>query len=239
MTARPATNAAHAVDATPFVPKDPRATLAQLQRAAEGCRGCDLYKRATHVVFGELASHDGKKAERSRISVPLMLLGEQPGNDEDLEGRPFVGPAGKLLDKALEEAGVERSRVYVTNAVKHFNWKPAPRGKRRLHSKPNAAEVRACRPWLEREIAMVNPGVIVCLGATAGQTLFGSKFRVGAMRGRHIPTPDDLAPLVGAARLFATIHPSAVLRMPDHDERQREYELLVRDLRTALKLAKS
>jgi DNA polymerase len=163
-----------------------------------------------------------------------MFIGEQPGNQEDLVGRPFVGPAGHLLDKALAEAGIDRSRVYVTNAVKHFKWTPASRGKRRIHSKPTAGEVHACRPWLEREIELVKPGVVVCLGATAGQSLLGRTFRVGTMRGKAIPHNSTNGV---ALSIVATVHPSAILRNPDHDGRERDYKAFVKDLRFALKLA--
>jgi DNA polymerase len=199
-----------------FVPKDPGATLPQLHRAAEKCRGCDLYKNATQVVFGE-----GKQ------KATILFIGEQPGDQEDLAGHPFVGPAGKLLDRALAEAGINRSEVFVTNAVKHFKWTPAPRGKRRLHSKPSAREVKACHPWLEQEIALIEPRVVVCLGATAGQSLFGAAFRLGAARGKV--TADPRWP----AAVMATVHSSAILRAPDHEGREREYQAFVADLRAA------
>ena len=173
--------------------------------------GCDIYKRATQVVLGE-----------GPADAPLMLVGEQPGNEEDLAGRPFVGPAGKLLDRALEEAGLDRSRAYVTNVVKHFKWEP--RGKRRIHAKPTAGEVAACRPWLEAEIELIKPTAIVCLGATAAQALLGPRFRVTQERGRFVPSP--LAPYV-----LATVHPSALLRAPDEETRQRETRRFVDDLR--------
>jgi DNA polymerase len=153
-----------------------------------------------------------------------MLVGEQPGNDEDLRGHPFVGPAGKLLDRALADAGIDRSRVYVTNVVKHFSW--APRGKRRIHKKPRQAEIEACRPWLDDEMAIVRPKAVVCLGSTAAQTLLGRQFRVTAQRGALLPS--DLAPIV-----VATVHPSSILRAPDDDAREREFKRFVADLKVA------
>src|SRR2546425_12477788 len=197
--------------AAPFVPAV-RPTLQGLREAAAGCTGCHLYQRATQTVFGEGEAH-----------ARVMLVGEQPGNDEDLSGRPFVGPAGKLLDRALEEAGIDRRQAYVTNAVKHFKWEP--RGKRRIHAKPNASEITACRPWLEAELAVVEPEVLVCLGATAAQALLGRQFRVSAQRGRWVKSP--LAP-----RVMATVHPSAILRAPDDDTRHAETRRFIEDLRT-------
>ena len=191
-------------------PVPPHATVPRLRKAAAGCRACDLWKRGTQTVFGEGVA----RAE-------VMLVGEQPGNDEDLAGRPFVGPAGKLLDDALERAGIDRGAAYVTNVVKHFKWEP--RGKRRIHSKPNAAEIKACQPWLLAEIAAVKPKVLVCLGATAAQALLGKSFRVSVDRGKFVPSP--LAPHV-----LATVHPSSILRAQDDDTRHREMDLLVRDL---------
>jgi uracil-DNA glycosylase family protein len=202
-----------------FLPDDPRPTLDELRSAAAGCRGCPLYKEATQTVFG-----DGP------ARAALVLVGEQPGDQEDRQGRPFVGPAGELLSQALEEAGIDRTRAYLTNAVKHFKWTPDPRGKRRLHAKPNGGEVRACRPWLEEEIRALAPQVVVVLGATAGQSLLGSSFRVGAMRGRAIPDTG------WAPNVLATIHPSAVLRAPDDDARAGMYAGLVADLKLAVKL---
>src|SRR5919199_3881198 len=171
-------------DAAELIPDRP--TLATVRDAAKDCRACDLYKRGTQTVFGEGA----RKAE-------LMLVGEQPGDQEDLAGQPFVGPAGKLLDRALADAGIDRAAVYVTNVVKHFKWEP--RGKRRIHKKPNAAEIAACRPWLDTEIQLVKPRAIVCLGATAAQALLGRSFKVTSARGTFVPSP--LAPLV-----MATVH---------------------------------
>lgn len=186
-------------------------TLPALERAARDCRGCDLWKRATQTVFG-----DGpRRAE-------VMFVGEQPGSDEDLAGAPFVGPAGRLLDRALAAAGIDRARVYVTNAVKHFKWRP--RGKRRIHEPPSAREIAACLPWLDAEIAAVKPRVIVCLGATAAQALLGRAFRVTRERGRLLPSPF-------AEWIMATVHPSAVLRAPDDDARRAELVRLVDDLR--------
>jgi uracil-DNA glycosylase len=190
-----------------------RLSLKALREAADGCRACPLWRAGTQTVFGE-----GRKAAR------LLLVGEQPGDREDLAGRPFVGPAGRLLDEALEEAGIDRADAYVTNAVKHFKWEP--RGKRRIHQKPNASEIAACRPWLEAELAVVEPRVLVCLGATAAQALLGRGVRVTRDRGR--PLESELAPVA-----FATVHPSSILRAPDETSRQRERALFVDDLRVA------
>jgi uracil-DNA glycosylase family protein len=187
-------------------------SMAQLRESAAGCTGCDLYKCATQTVFGEGAGR-----------ASIMLVGEQPGDQEDLAGRPFVGPAGKILDKALAEAGIVRRDLYVTNAVKHFKWEP--QGKRRKHKKPTATEIAACRPWLEAEIEVVKPRVIVCLGVTAAQAVFGKAVRLNEMRGR--PWSTSIAPIV-----FVTVHPSAVLRHPDAVERDREYRGFVEDLRS-------
>jgi DNA polymerase len=186
-------------------------TLKSVRDSARDCQRCDLYKRATQTVFGEGPS----KAD-------LMMIGEQPGDSEDLAGHPFVGPAGKLLDRALQDAGIDRARVYVTNVVKHFKWEP--RGKRRIHAKPNSAEITACRPWLETEIALVKPRVVVCLGATAAQALLGRAFRVTQHRGRFVPSP--LAP-----RVTATVHPSSILRAPDDEARHAEMRRFVQDLK--------
>jgi DNA polymerase len=187
-----------------------RLSLGRVREAAAGCRASDLYKRGTQTVFGEGPS----KAE-------VMMVGEQPGDAEDLAGHPFVGPAGKLLDRALVEAGIERRRVYVTNVVKHFKWEP--RGKRRIHAKPNSAEIAACRPWLETEIALVKPRVLVCLGATAAQALLGRTFKVSQRRGQFVDSP--LAP-----RVTATVHPSSILRAPDEESRHAEMKQFVADL---------
>lgn len=195
--------------AAPLIPANP--TLEKLRDTARTCRACDLWERATQTVFGE-------GVEKARV----MLVGEQPGDREDLAGRPFVGPAGWLLDKALAEAGIAREEVYVSNVVKHFKWEP--RGKRRIHKKPNQLEITACRPWLEAELAVVRPHVLVCLGATAAQALLGKNFRVTQQRGEKIPSP--LAPFV-----TATVHPSSILRAPDDESRRRETELFVADLK--------
>ena len=188
-----------------------RLTLPALQRASKGCRGCELWKRGTQTVFGA-----------GRTDARLMLVGEQPGHEEDLAGLPFVGPAGRLHDRALEEAEIDRELAYVTNVVKHFKW--VPKGKRRLHAKPNAREIGACLPWLEAEIELVRPRVLVCLGATAAQTLLGKSFRVTRERGRFVPS--DLAPFV-----TATIHPSAILRTRTDAERYAEMRRFVDDLK--------
>jgi DNA polymerase len=186
-------------------------TLEAVRDVAQGCKACDLYKRGTQTVFGE----GPKRAE-------VMFVGEQPGDAEDLAGHPFVGPAGRLLDKALLEAGIDRSLVYVTNVVKHFKWEP--RGKRRIHAKPNAAEISACRPWLETEIALVKPRILVCLGATAAQALLGKTFKVSRQRGEFVPS--SLAPLV-----TATVHPSSILRAQDDETRREEMHHFVADLK--------
>ncbi|HKB13690.1 MAG TPA: UdgX family uracil-DNA binding protein [Vicinamibacterales bacterium] len=192
-----------------------RPTLEKVAGRAKDCQACDLWERGTQTVFGEGA----KKAR-------LMFVGEQPGNEEDLTGHPFVGPAGKLLDRALGDAGIDRAGVYVTNVVKHFKWEP--RGKRRIHKKPNAAEISACRPWLDTEIALVEPQAIVCLGATAAQALLGRQFKVTAHRGEFIVSP--LAPIV-----LATVHPSSILRAPDDEARRREMKQFTDDLRVVAK----
>jgi DNA polymerase len=209
-------------DARPYLPVRSDASLAQHRRAAERCRGCDLYKNATQVVFGE-----------GKAIAKILFIGEQPGDREDLEGRPFIGPAGKLLDRALAEVRIDRSETYVTNAVKHFKWEPAPRGKRRLHKKPNAREIRACRPWLEREISLIKPHVIVCLGATAGQSLFGGQFRLGTARGKAL-RDSPWAPWV-----VCTVHPSSILRAPDHEGRENEYKAFLVDLQLATRAMRS
>jgi DNA polymerase len=203
--------------ATDLIPDRP--TLQGVKAAARGCEACDLHSRATQTVFGE----GGSKAE-------LMLVGEQPGDQEDLSGHPFVGPAGKLLDRALDEAGIDRRSVYVTNVVKHFKWEA--RGRRRIHKKPNAAEIAACRPWLDVEIELVRPRAIVCLGATAAQALLGRTFKLTEHRGEFIPS--RLASL-----LLATVHPSALLRAPDEDTRRRESERFVDDLRAVVQKLRS
>ena len=189
----------------------PRPTLSSLKAAAADCKACDLWKKGTQTVFG-----DGSR--RSNV----LFVGEQPGNEEDLTGKPFVGPAGKLFDNALEEAGIDRKQTYVTNVVKHFKWEP--RGKRRIHKKPNAIEIAACRPWLEAEIALVKPEVIVALGATAAQALLGPKFRVTKQRGQFIES-------TLASYVMATVHPSSILRAPDDETRRLEYRRFVDDLK--------
>ena len=189
-----------------------RHDLPSLKEAAAHCHGCDLYQRATQVVFGEGPAH-----------AAVLFVGEQPGDREDQQGRPFVGPAGLLLDKCLESAGIDRREVYVTNAVKHFKWEP--KGKIRLHKKPNSLEIAACRPWLEAEIEAVQPQIIVCLGATAAQDLLGSQFRLTKHRGAMFPT--KYGPVT------ATIHPSAILRMPDPEAKEAEIASLVSDLKVA------
>lgn len=196
----------------------PRPTITSLKNAAAGCKACDLWEKGTQTVFGE----GGRRAR-------VMFVGEQPGNEEDLSGKPFVGPAGRLLDSALDEAGIDRKQTYVTNVVKHFKWEP--RGKRRIHKKPNATEISACRPWLEAEIALVKPEIIVALGATAAQALIGPQFRVTKQRGEFIDS--TLAPYV-----MATVHPSSILRAPDDETRQLEYRLFVDDLKKLARVIK-
>ena len=188
-----------------------RRTLNNLREEAADCKACDLWRRGTQTVFGE-----GKQTST------VMFIGEQPGDKEDVSGRPFVGPAGALLDKALLEAGIDRSKVYVTNVVKHFKWEP--RGKRRIHKKPNALEIAACRPWLEAEISVVKPKAIVCLGSTAAQAVIGPKFRVSIQRAQFVESP--LAPLV-----TATVHPSSILRAPTDEARHLETRRFIDDLK--------
>jgi DNA polymerase len=197
-----------------YVPARP--TLTSLRKASKGCQACNLYKRGTQTVFGEGAAH-----------AKVMFAGEQPGNDEDLAGKPFVGPAGKLLDRALIAAGVDRTQTYVTNVVKHFKW--VPRGKKRIHEKPNAGEIRACLPWLEWELKMVQPEILVCLGATAAQAILGKQFRVTQDRGKILPSPF-------APKVLATVHPSSILRAPDEATRHLEMERFISDLRIVAKL---
>jgi uracil-DNA glycosylase family protein len=195
--------------AAPLIPTRP--TLKKLQVVAAGCQACDLWRLGTQTVFGE-----------GKPSSTVMFVGEQPGDKEDLSGHPFVGPAGALLDKALVEAGIDRKTVYVTNVVKHFKWEP--RGKRRIHKKPNAAEVTACRPWLEAEVAVIKPRAIICLGSTAAQAVIGPKFRVSIQRAEFVDSP--LAPFV-----TATVHPSSILRAPTDDARHEEMRRFIDDLR--------
>lgn len=201
-----------ATTAADFLPE--RLNLTSLRHAAEGCQGCPLYQDATQTVFGEGSRQAG-----------IMLVGEVPGDQEDRQGRPFVGPAGKLLDKALEEVDLSRKEVYMTNAVKHFKFEE--RGKRRLHKKPNRTEIVSCRAWLEAEIQVVEPKVIVCLGATAAQSLLGAGYRITKQRGQWVSNP-------WAPWLTATWHPSAVLRAPSPEDRQRMRDTLVEDLRQAV-----
>jgi DNA polymerase len=186
-------------------------SLNTLREEAAHCTNCDLYKTGTQTVFGEGSQ-----------SALVMFIGEQPGDREDLAGRPFVGPAGALLDKSLEEAGIDRAKVYVTNVVKHFKWEP--RGKRRIHKKPNAVEISACRPWLEAELHVVKPKAIICLGSTAAQAVIGPKFRVSIQRGQFVPS--ELAEFV-----TATVHPSSILRAPSDELRRSERARFVDDLR--------
>src|ERR1700678_2611787 len=200
--------------ASNLIPAHP--TLQSTAEAATHCRACDLWQNATQTVFGEGAAH-----------ARVLFVGEQPGDKEDLEGRPFVGPAGAVLDKALVEAGIDRKQNYVTNAVKHFKWEP--RGKRRIHKKPNALEVAACRPWLDVEMELVKPDVVVCLGATAAQALLGRTFRVTQQRGQ-------LMAFGPASQVLATVHPSSILRAQDEESRHREYELFVQDLRVGAEI---
>jgi DNA polymerase len=197
-----------------LIPTKP--SLESLREAIQDCRACDLWEKGTQAVFGE-------GSPRARV----ILVGEQPGDKEDLTGRPFVGPAGALLDEALIEAGIDRKQTYVTNAVKHFKWEP--RGKRRIHKKPNSVEVAACRPWLDAEIDLVNPEVVVCLGATAAQALLGRSFRVTQQRGQ-------LLPFRGVSQALATVHPSSILRAPDEEARRREMQLFIKDLQVVGKI---
>jgi uracil-DNA glycosylase len=196
------------ISAADFLPE--RKTLPSLREAAQHCKGCDLWKRGTQAVFGE-----------GRVGSEVMLVGEQPGDQEDLQGRPFVGPAGRILDKALETAGIDRDDVYVTNAVKHFKWEP--RGKRRIHKKPSGMEIAACRPWFDEEVKVVKPKVIVCMGATAAQALLGRDFKVTQERGKVIAR--------GEIPIIATVHPSSILRAPDEETRHSEMARFVEDLR--------
>lgn len=198
-------------------PANPPATadLRKLRAAAAQCAACPLYRNATQTVFGEGPRNAG-----------AVFVGEQPGDQEDVQGRPFVGPAGKLLDRALAEAGIDRSAVYVTNAVKHFKWEP--RGKRRLHQKPNAREIAACRPWLKAELAAIRPKVLVCLGATAAKTILGPGARAMRDRGKILESPF-------AKQTILTVHPSSLLRAPDEESRRANYELFVADLRVVAK----
>lgn len=211
-----------AESAAPFVPE--QRSLPVLASAVQKCRGCDLYRNATQAVFGEIET--GAKAGKPRVAI--MMIGEQPGDREDLEGHPFVGPAGRLLDELLREAGIDRSKVYVTNAVKHFKWEP--RGKRRIHEKPTMREVRACRPWLDAEIETVRPKLLVALGATAAQSLLGASFRLTQKHG-------EVQNAAGLPPVIATLHPSAVLRAITPEDRHAQRKMLVGDLLAVAKLA--
>jgi uracil-DNA glycosylase family protein len=195
-----------------FIPVNP--TLDVLRKRAKGCTACDLYKCGTQTVFGEGAAH-----------AQVVLVGEQPGDKEDLQGKPFVGPAGRILDAALEAAGIDRAQTYVTNIVKHFKWEP--RGKRRIHKKPNAMEIAACRPWFDAEVKVLKPQIVVLLGATAAQALLGRAFRVTKSRGQIIPASGETHAMI------ATIHPSAILRAPDDDARHEEMRKFIADLKVA------
>jgi uracil-DNA glycosylase len=201
--------------AAPFVPDD--RTLPVLREAIQHCHGCTLYRNATQAVFGELET--GAEAKRPKVAV--MMIGEQPGNQEDLEGRPFVGPAGKLLDRCLEEAKIDRRKVYVTNTVKHFKWEP--RGKLRIHKKPSMKEIHACRPWLEAELEAVRPELIVCLGAVAAQSMLGSEFKVTKSHG-------EVQHVKGLPPIVATLHPSAILRARTEEDRERDTRIFIQDL---------
>jgi uracil-DNA glycosylase len=204
MAKRPPTRSA-----AEFIPSTP--TLPHLRRAAKICTGCDLYQRATQTVFGEGASH-----------AKLIFVGEQPGDQEDLQGHPFVGPAGQLLDKALVEAGIPRNEVYITNAVKHFKWEP--QGKRRKHKRPSAGEVAACRPWLASELNAIHPHILVCLGATAAQSVLGKVVRIKEARGQFMNTP-------WAPATYVTIHPSSIFRHRERIQQEAEYRQFVEDLK--------
>jgi len=210
------------MSAAPFVPEE--RSIPILAEAVQKCRGCELYRDATQAVFGEIDAG----ASKQRSGVAIMIVGEQPGDQEDRQGRPFVGPAGKLLDACLEEAGIDRNRVYVTNAVKHFKWEP--RGKLRIHKKPSAREIRACRPWLNAEVEAVKPRLIVCLGATAAQGLLGSGFKITQEHGK-------LQQATGLPPILATLHPSAILRAPSDEDRHRQRVSFVEDLREAARFA--
>ena len=211
-------------DAAIFVPQE--RTLPVLRNAVQKCRGCDLYRYATQAVFGELET--GLNATKPMVSI--MMIGEQPGDNEDKEGRPFVGPAGRLLDQCLEEAGIDRSNAYVTNAVKHFKWEP--RGKLRIHKKPSMKEIHACRPWLDAELETVKPKLIVCLGAVASQSLLGSSVKITKDHGK-VQHVEGLPPII------ATLHPSAILRARTDEDRHRQRHTLIDDLSIAAKFVSS
>ena len=203
--------------ASQYIPE--HLTPRTLRQAVQSCRGCDLYAHATQAVFGE-----------GPVSADILFVGEQPGDEEDRQGHPFVGPSGKLLDRALVEAGIDRSTVYVTNAVKHFKFEQ--RGKRRLHKKPSGLEIRACRPWLEAEINLIQPRILVCLGATAAQSIFGSAYRLTRERGVFVANS-------WAPHATSTVHPSAILRAPDDDQRHIEYARFIADLKKVQSLWKT
>jgi uracil-DNA glycosylase family protein len=198
-----------------------KSTIKGLRERADACKACDLWKTATQTVFGE-----------GSPKATIMLVGEQPGDQEDRVGKPFVGPAGKLLDEALAEAGIDRAQIYVTNVVKHFKWTPSERGKRRLHKKPRSFEIQACRPWLTAELSVVRPRILVCLGATAAQSLLGKEFSVTRQHGKLVKS--DLAPFT-----IATVHPSSILRAPDAESRRRQMSEFVDDLRQVATLTKT
>lgn len=204
--------------AADFLPA--RLTLPLLREAVQTCHGCDLYRHATQAVFGE-----------GRRSSSIVFIGEQPGDEEDRKGHPFVGPAGRILDRALTEAGIDRLAVYVTNAVKHFKFEERG-GKRRIHKKPNGTELKACRPWLEAEMAVIRPSILVCLGASAAQSVFGPAWRVTKERGRFVEHP-------WAPHATSTIHPSAILRAPTDEQRHAEYAAFVADLKKVQSVAQA
>lgn len=204
--------------AAPLIPESP--TLDKLREAAEGCQACPLWKTGTQTVFGQ-------REGRPKAGPRVMFVGEQPGDQEDKAGKPFVGPSGKLLNDALKVVGIDRGQVYVTNTVKHFKW--VAQGKRRLHAKPSAGEIRACKPWLEAEIRVFRPDVIVCLGATAAQALLGKDFRVTQQRGQ--PLPFEYAPVV-----VATVHPSSILRAPKEEDRHAQLRAFIEDLQVVARV---
>ena len=206
-----------AVSALQFLPA--RMSMTSLREAAQSCQGCPLYQNATQTVFGQ-----------GRRDARIFLVGEQPGNDEDLQGKPFVGPAGRILDEALGTASIDRADAYVTNVVKHFKWEA--KGKRRMHKKPSAREIAACLPWLEKEIEFIKPEVLVCLGATAAQTLLGRDFKVSVQRGRVVPSKF-------AKHALATVHPSSILRQPTSEDRHRAMDQLVADMKVVAGLLNS
>jgi DNA polymerase len=199
----------------------PKTTIAGLRTAASVCKACDLWKTATHTVFGE-----------GSVKAGIMLVGEQPGDQEDRAGRPFVGPAGKLLDEAMAQAGIDRGQVYITNVVKHFKWSPSERGKRRIHEKPRYSEIHACRPWLDAEISLIRPQVLVCLGATAAQSLFGKDFSVTRQHGQLVKS-------AFAQFAIATVHPSSILRASDAESRRQQMLGFIADLKQVARLAAS